>query len=74
MDIKDIILLTPKEVSKILGCSLPYVYKIAERKLVPCVRIPCPGKGNQKKTMVRFKQADLISFIEGYYNKPIESY
>lgn len=61
-------LLTAKDVKKIFRCSLPLVYKMAERGQLPCVRWKCPGDGEAKpKTMVRFKLDDVMSFIEKHY-------
>jgi hypothetical protein len=62
------LLLDAKEVKKILRCSLPLVYKLADRGQIPCIRIPCPGIGTERtRTMVRFKKADVLSFIEKHY-------
>ena len=62
-------LLDAKEVKKLLRCSLPWIYKAADRGLIPCVRIPCPGAGRQKeRNMVRFKKEDVFHFIEKHYN------
>jgi len=61
-------LLDAKEVKKLLKCSLPWIYKAADRGLIPCVKIPCPGEGNKKpRTMVRFRQQDIFNFIEKHY-------
>lgn len=61
-------LLTAKDVKTILKCSLPAVYKMAERHQLPCVRWNCPGDGISKpRTMVRFKKDDLLRFIEENY-------
>ena len=60
-------LLDAKEVRAILRCSLPLVYKLAERKQMPCVRIPCPGDGQRARTMLRFKLNDVVAFIERHY-------
>lgn len=61
-------LLTPKEVQRLLKCSLPLVYKLADRGQLPCVRWPCPGEGTEKpRTMVRFKTKDVLEFIEKNY-------
>jgi predicted DNA-binding transcriptional regulator AlpA len=58
-------LLQAKEVSRILKCSLPLVYRMAERGQLPCVRWECPGNGKKKpRTMVRFERTDVINFIE----------
>ena len=61
-------LLTAQNVKTILKCSLPLVYKLAERGQLPCVRWECPGEGNEKiRTMVRFKQNDVMAFIDAHY-------
>jgi len=61
-------LLDAKEVKKILRCSLPLVYKMADRGQLPCVRWECPGIGDSRpRTMVRFKKEDVLAFIENNY-------
>ncbi len=60
-------LLDAKEVKRILKVSLPFVYKLAERGQLPCVRIPCMGEGDQARTVVRFKLSDVQAFIEQHY-------
>jgi excisionase family DNA binding protein len=60
-------LLDAKEVKRILKVSLPFVYKLAERGQLPCVRIPCMGEGDRARTVVRFKLADVQAFIEQHY-------
>jgi predicted DNA-binding transcriptional regulator AlpA len=60
-------LLDAKEVKRLLRCSLPLIYKMAERGQIPCVRIPCPGKGELKKSVLRFKKVDVIRFIDKHY-------
>ena len=61
-------LLTAQEVKRLLKCSLPLVYKLAERGQVPCVRWECPGEeGKKSRTMVRFKQNDVLAFIESHH-------
>jgi predicted DNA-binding transcriptional regulator AlpA len=61
-------LLDAKEVTQLLRCSLPLVYKLADRGQLPCVRWECPGEGKRKpRSMVRFKQSDVIEFIEKHY-------
>ena len=63
-------LLDAKEVKKILRCSLPLIYKMADQGRIPCVRWECPGEGNKKpRTMVRFKQSDVLRFIESNYSQ-----
>jgi len=63
-------LLDAKEVKKILKCSLPLVYKMADTGELPCFRRVCPGVGNKKpRTMVRFKESDVIDFIENHYQR-----
>ena len=66
-------LLDPKEVKSILRCSLPLVYKLADRGQLPAVRIPCPGIGTERqRTMVRIKKTDVLNFIEKHY-RPSDS-
>ena len=61
-------LLDAREVGKLLRCSLPLVYKMADRGQLPCVRWECPGDGDKKqRTMVRFKRADVFRFIDEHY-------
>jgi hypothetical protein len=60
-------LLDAKDVKAILRCSLPLVYKLAGRKQIACVRIPCPGEGQRARTMLRFKLNDVQAFIEKHY-------
>jgi predicted DNA-binding transcriptional regulator AlpA len=63
-------LLNAKEVSKMLKCSLPLVYRMADRGQLPCVRWECPGQGNTRpRTMVRFTLEDVRGFIERHYQK-----
>jgi len=63
-------LLNAQEVRRLLRCSLPWIYKAADRGLIPCVRIPCPGEGNQReRTMVRFKKEDVFNFIQNHYQR-----
>ena len=60
-------LLDAKEVKRILKVSLPFVYKLAERGQLPCVRIPCMGDGERTRTVIRFKLQDVQAFIEQHY-------
>ena len=60
-------LLDAKEVKRILKVSLPFVYKLAERGQLPCVRFPCMGDGERARTVVRFKLSDVQAFIEANY-------
>jgi len=70
MEMENNDLLNPKEVKRILNCSLPLIYKMAERGQLPCIRWGCPGDGNIKpRTMVRFKLKDVLEFIERNYQK-----
>jgi predicted DNA-binding transcriptional regulator AlpA len=57
-------LLDAKQVKKLLRVSLPLVYKMAERGQLPCIRWECPGNGSRKKTVVRFEQEAIRSFLE----------
>jgi hypothetical protein len=59
-------LLTAKDVKKILRCSLPLVYRMADRGQLPCVRWECPGEGKRKKTMLRFEPEAIREFIENH--------
>jgi len=61
-------LLDAKDVKKLLHCSLPLVYRMAARNQIPCVRWDCPGDGTEKpRSIVRFKQQDILNFIESHY-------
>jgi len=61
-------LLDAHEVKLLLRCSLPLVYKMAERGQIPCVRWECKGEGEKKpRSMVRFKRQDVFNFIEKHY-------
>ena len=66
---EDLNLLNPRDVQKILKCSLPLIYKLAEQGRIPHIRIPCPGDGERKKSLVRFKKEDVLAFIDRFYNK-----
>ncbi|MBW2065016.1 MAG: helix-turn-helix domain-containing protein [Deltaproteobacteria bacterium] len=60
-------LLTPKDVQRILRCSLAWVYKAAEQGFLPCIRIPSPSTtGKRPKSMLRFKQSEIFKFIEAH--------
>jgi len=65
-------LLDAKEVKKILRCSLPLIYKMADRGQIPCVRIPCTGDKNPKR-LLRFKKADILGFIEKHYENGLQN-
>jgi hypothetical protein len=58
------LLLTPKEVQRMLKVSLSLVYRMADRGQLPCVRWDAPGVGKRKKTMVRFEKEVVIDFIK----------
>ena len=61
-------LITAQEVKKMLKCSLPLVYKMADRGQLPCVRWECPGDGEEKpRTTVRFKLDDIRDFVDEHY-------
>jgi len=62
-------LLNASDVKKMLRCSLPLVYKMANERRIPCVRIPCPTLGTRKKELVRFKFEDVATFIEANYQR-----
>jgi len=59
-------LLTPREVKGLLKCSLPYIYKLAEREILPPVRYPSFGE-KRKEGPLRFKKRDVFNFIEANY-------
>jgi len=62
-------LLTAKQAAKILNCSAPLIYRMAERRQIPCIRWDCPGKGDKKpRTTVRFKMEDVQGFIKKHYS------
>jgi len=61
-------LLTPLEVKSLLRCSLPYVYKLADKGRLPCLRLPCLGE-RQRRALLRFKKRDVFDFIEGSYRR-----
>jgi len=61
-------LLDSKTVSKILRCSVPLIYKMANDGRLPCIRWDCPGKGRKRqRTIVRFLKKDIINFIHKHY-------
>ena len=61
-------LLNAKDVSKILRCSVPHVYKMADRGQLACIRWDCPGNGAKRpKSVVRFKKSDVFDFLEAHY-------
>lgn len=63
-------LLNARDVSKILRCSLPLIYKMADRGQLECIRWDCPGNGEKKpRTIVRFKKEDVFRFMENHYGK-----
>lgn len=61
-------LMDAKDVKRLLRCSLPFVYKLADQGRLPAVRIPCPGIGEERqRTIVRFKREDVEHFIHEHY-------
>ena len=61
-------LLTAKDLRRMLKVSLSLVDRWAERGDLPCVRIPCPGKGKERsRDLVRFKREDVLAFVERHY-------
>lgn len=62
-------LITTKDVRRMIRCSEALIYKWADEGRIPCVRIPCPGHGKQKKRLLRFKHDDVTRFIEAYYRR-----
>lgn len=55
-------LLKPTEAARILNVSRPYVYRMAEKGLLPCVRWP----GTGEKTVLRFLKDDVLKFISDH--------
>jgi predicted DNA-binding transcriptional regulator AlpA len=63
-------LLDSRQVARILRCSAPLVYKMADRKQLPCIRWECPGTGSQRtRTTVRFRLEDIQEFIEKHHQR-----
>jgi predicted DNA-binding transcriptional regulator AlpA len=60
-------LLKPKAVAKMLGMSVPWCYKAAQRGILPCVKLP--GMGENGTEPVRFKLEDVRNFIDENYKK-----
>ena len=57
-------LLKPSQAAKILSVSRPYVYVMAEKGLLPCIR--WPGTGAGEKTVLRFLKDDVLDFIKAH--------
>jgi len=55
-------ILSPKQVKDLLKVSLPTVYRMAEKRVLPCIRW-----GTGTKQTLRFKQSDVFDFIEQNY-------
>jgi hypothetical protein len=64
-------LLKADEVRKILRCSLPHVYKLADTGALRCVRISTTSETNKnpkkRQNLIRFKRSDVFQFIESNY-------
>jgi excisionase family DNA binding protein len=58
-------LLSAKQVSEILNCSLPLVYKLVDAGKLQIVDI---SSGNSKKKGVRFTEEEIKRFIEDNSN------
>jgi excisionase family DNA binding protein len=54
-------LLNARDISKILHCSVPHVYKMADRGQLNGERRP--------RNVVRFKKSDVFDFLEAHYGK-----
>ena len=61
-------LLKPTQAAKILNVSRPYIYKMAERGVLPCIR--WPGTGTGDKTVLRFLKDDVFKFIAQHRSRP----
>lgn len=63
-------LLNVRDISKILCCSIPHVYKMAARGQLPCIRWESPVNGEKRpRTVVRFKKSDVFNFLEAHYGR-----
>ena len=62
--------LKPKEAARLLGMSVPWIYKAAKAGLLPCIEYP--GLGEKGTNPVRFKREDLIQFREDHYKKGVD--
>lgn len=68
-------LLTPRVAAKILTISLPYVYKLCEKRIMPCIKIPMikgQSKQSKQRYLLRIKSADLSEFIQKFYIGKLE--
>ena len=60
-------LFNAKDVKKLLRCSLPLVYKMANRGQLPCVRWECPSEdGKRPKTII--VGSEKLIFCQGSGN------
>ena len=59
-------LLTPLEVKNALKTSLSWVYAASKAGVLPSVKIPSLNNG--KKSLVRFKMADILALIDKNYS------
>ncbi len=67
-------LMTARDVKRTLRCSLSWVYKAADVGLLPHVRIPCSSKDNKRpKHLLRFRQEDILQFMQKYYQSNDEA-
>ena len=61
-------LLDARDVSRLLKCSVPLIYKMVGRGQISSIKWKCPGVGTKKpRTMVRFRKDDIFDFIERNY-------
>lgn len=54
-------LLTAQEVGQRLNCSDQTVRNLADKKIIPCIRLRPPDRGGY-----RFRPEDIEAFIENY--------
>ena len=57
-------LLKPTQAAKILNVSRPYIYRMAEKGLLPSIR--WRGTGTGDKTVLRFLKDDVLIFIKDH--------
>ena len=60
-------LLKPREVAEKLSMSASYVYKLADNRILPCIRFSIPSNGKRKKQTLRFYQRDVEKFKKDHY-------
>ena len=58
-------LMNAEDAAELLACSIPYVYKLAQRGKITAVRWPrLNSEGETKGYFLRYQKSDLLKFIE----------